>query len=104
MREPQRLTIVGPTPLRMHEALKRLVTGGAPGRFGGRGTMSAAGRGRVKALLGTCCRGRRSLLLELMMSRFIEGEVRSQSVLFPEWFDDWIADDNPVRSVRSTPR
>ena len=33
------------------------------------------------------------------MSRFIEGETRSQSVLFPERLDDWIADDNPVRAV-----
>jgi len=33
------------------------------------------------------------------MSRFIEGEARSQSVLFPERLDDWIADDNPVRAV-----
>ncbi len=33
------------------------------------------------------------------MSRFIEGEARSQSVLFPEQLDDWIADDNPVRAV-----
>jgi hypothetical protein len=39
------------------------------------------------------------LLLELTMSRFIEGEARSQSVLFPERLDDWIADDNPVRAV-----
>jgi transposase len=33
------------------------------------------------------------------MSRFIEGESRSQSVLFPERLEDWIADDNPVRAV-----
>ena len=33
------------------------------------------------------------------MSRFIEGEARSQSVLFPERLEDWIADDNPVRAV-----
>jgi len=39
------------------------------------------------------------LLLELTMSRFIEGEARSQSVLFPERLDDWIAGDNPVRAV-----
>jgi transposase len=39
------------------------------------------------------------LLLELTMSRFIEGEARSQSVLFPERLDDGIADDNPVRAV-----
>src|SRR6476661_9812143 len=34
-----------------------------------------------------------------MMSRFIEGESRSQSVLFPERLEDWIAEDNPVRAV-----
>ena len=33
------------------------------------------------------------------MTRFIEGEARSQSVLFPERLDDCIADDNPVRAV-----
>ncbi len=33
------------------------------------------------------------------MTRFIEGESRSQSVLFPERLDDWIAEDNPVRAV-----
>ena len=33
------------------------------------------------------------------MSRFIEGEARSQSVLFPERLEDWIAEDNPVRAV-----
>jgi transposase len=39
------------------------------------------------------------LLLELTMSRYIEGEARTQSLLFPERLDDWIADDNPVRAV-----
>jgi len=33
------------------------------------------------------------------MKRFIEGEPRSQAVLFPEHLDDWIAEDNPVRVV-----
>ena len=33
------------------------------------------------------------------MNRFIEGEPRTQSVLFPERLDDWIADDNPVRVI-----
>jgi transposase len=33
------------------------------------------------------------------MSRFIEGDERSQSVLFPERLDDWIAQDNPVRVI-----
>ena len=30
------------------------------------------------------------------MKRFIEGENRSQSTLFPERLDDYIADDNAV--------
>jgi transposase len=33
------------------------------------------------------------------MTRFIEGDERSQSVLFPERLEDWIAEDNPVRVV-----
>lgn len=33
------------------------------------------------------------------MSRFIEGEQRTQSVLFPEQLEDWITEDNPVRAV-----
>jgi transposase len=33
------------------------------------------------------------------MSRFIEGEERSQTVLFPESLDEWITEDNPVRVV-----
>ena len=33
------------------------------------------------------------------MKRFIEGEDRSQSALFPERLDDYICEDNPVRIV-----
>ena len=33
------------------------------------------------------------------MKRFIEGEDRSQSTLFPEHLDDFVAEDNPVRVV-----
>jgi transposase len=33
------------------------------------------------------------------MKRFIEGEERAQSVLFPERLDDWIDEDNPVRVI-----
>jgi transposase len=33
------------------------------------------------------------------MKRFIEGETRSQAVLFPDHLDDWIAEDNPVRAI-----
>jgi len=33
------------------------------------------------------------------MKRFIEGEDRSQSTLFPERLDDYVCEDNPVRVV-----
>ena len=33
------------------------------------------------------------------MKRFIEGEDRNQSTLFPECLDDYIAEDNPVRVI-----
>jgi len=33
------------------------------------------------------------------MKRFIEGENRYQSTLFPESLEDYIADDNPVRFI-----
>ena len=33
------------------------------------------------------------------MGRYIEGQDRTQSVLFPERLDDWIDEDNPVRVV-----
>ena len=33
------------------------------------------------------------------MKRFIEGESRTQSTLFPEALDDYIAEDNAVRVV-----
>jgi transposase len=33
------------------------------------------------------------------MKRFIEGEDRSQSTLFPERLDDYIGDDNPVKFI-----
>jgi transposase len=33
------------------------------------------------------------------MKRYVEGENRSQSTLFPESLDDYIAEDNPVRVV-----
>jgi len=33
------------------------------------------------------------------MKRFIQGEDRSQSTLFPECLNDYIADDNPVRAI-----
>ena len=33
------------------------------------------------------------------MKRFIEGEDRTQSTLFPERLDDYIGEDNPVRVI-----
>jgi transposase len=33
------------------------------------------------------------------VSRFIEGEDRNQATLLPEYLDDYIAEDNPVRTV-----
>jgi transposase len=33
------------------------------------------------------------------MKRFIKGEDRNQSMLFPEALDDYLAEDNPVRVI-----
>lgn len=33
------------------------------------------------------------------MSRFVEGEDRSQVALLPECLDDFVAEDNPVRVI-----
>jgi transposase len=33
------------------------------------------------------------------MKRFIEGTDRRQSTLFPEYLEDWIGEDNPVRAI-----
>jgi hypothetical protein len=33
------------------------------------------------------------------MSRYIDGQGRTRSVLFPERLDDWIDEDSPVRAV-----
>jgi len=33
------------------------------------------------------------------MTRFVEGEERSQSVMFPERLEDWVSEENPVRVV-----
>src|ERR1019366_5923899 len=33
------------------------------------------------------------------MKRYVEGENRAQSTLFPESLEDYIAEDNPVRVV-----
>ena len=37
--------------------------------------------------------------MDAVMKRFIEGENRDQSVLFPERLDDYIGEDNPVRAI-----
>jgi hypothetical protein len=33
------------------------------------------------------------------MTRFVVGEDRSQSTLFPERLDDYLAEDNPVQAI-----
>ena len=33
------------------------------------------------------------------MTRFIQGEPRTQTTLFPERLEDYISDDNPVRVI-----
>jgi transposase len=33
------------------------------------------------------------------MRRFVEGFDRSQSTLFPQYLEDWIGEDNPVRAI-----
>ncbi len=37
------------------------------------------------------------------MKRFIEGASRSQSTLFPEYLEDWVGEDNPVRVIITDP-
>ena len=33
------------------------------------------------------------------MRRFVEGVDRGQSTLFPQYLEDWICEDNPVRAI-----
>ena len=33
------------------------------------------------------------------MKRFVDGEDRSQCILFPERLDDYVAGDNPARAI-----
>jgi transposase len=33
------------------------------------------------------------------MRRFVEGVDREQATLFPEYLEDWIDQDNPVRAI-----
>ena len=35
----------------------------------------------------------------LSMKRFVEGEDRRQGVLLPEYLDDWVSQENPVRAI-----
>jgi transposase len=35
------------------------------------------------------------------MKRFVQGEVRTQINLLPEYLDDYVAEDNPVRVVEA---
>ena len=36
------------------------------------------------------------------MKRFVEGEDRRQGVLLPEFLDDYVAEDNPMRGLTSS--
>ena len=33
------------------------------------------------------------------MKRFVEGQDRRQGVLLPEFLDDWVSEENPVRAI-----
>jgi transposase len=35
------------------------------------------------------------------MKRFVEGEDRRQGVLLPEYLDDWVSEENPVRAIEA---
>jgi transposase len=35
----------------------------------------------------------------MSMKRFVEGEDRRQGVLLPEFLDDWVSEENPVRAI-----
>src|SRR5262249_3783563 len=53
---------------------------------------------------GPCENARHDTILtrfrgEVAMKRVVEGVDRGQSTLFPEWLDDWIDEDNPVRVI-----
>jgi transposase len=38
-------------------------------------------------------------MLGIKMKRFVEGQDRGQSTLFPECLEDWVGEDNPVRVI-----
>ena len=33
------------------------------------------------------------------MKRFVEGADRQQATLFPEYLEDWVGEENPVRVI-----
>ena len=35
----------------------------------------------------------------MLMTRFVVGDDRDQSTLFPERLDDYVGEDNPVRAI-----
>ena len=35
------------------------------------------------------------------MKRFVEGKDRRQGVLLPEYLDDWVSEENPVRAIEA---
>src|SRR6187399_146917 len=39
------------------------------------------------------------LLWGLQMNRFVEGIDRQQATLFPEYLEDWVDEENPVRVI-----
>jgi transposase len=41
------------------------------------------------------------IALGLSMKRFVEGEDRRQGVLLPEYLDDYVSEDNPVRVIEA---
>src|SRR3984957_2146088 len=80
-----------------------LATAGLDGRSGcplhvdtRRRRMSQMRARCVKTLVGL-----ESLWIEsgFLMKRFVEGEDRRQGVLLPEFLDDYVAEDNPVRAI-----
>lgn len=38
---------------------------------------------------------------EVPMKRFVSGESRPQATLFPEFLDDFVSEDNPVRAIEA---
>lgn len=58
--------------------------------------MSQRGAGCVKTLVGLESRWIES---GFWVKRFVEGEDRTQGVLLPEFLDDYVAEDNPVRAI-----